>query len=339
MAAKDYYNILGVSRTASGKEIKSAYRKMARKCHPDVNPGDVKAEERFKEIAEAYEILSDEDKRKKYDQYGHLGDAWKYAGEGGFGYSQPGAGGTQWRQREAGGMEDMEVGSDFADIFSNLFGGRTRGGSFRRTQYAAQRGEDVQYEVELTLEEAYLGAERTLTMTVHEACPTCQSNGMVNNTPCPTCHGAGRIERPKTLTVKIPRGVQNGAKIRVAGQGGPGHSGGPAGDLFLIPRIVSHMRFERKEDDLYTEIPVTFPDAALGAEIEVPTMNGMVTTRLPAGSSSGQSLRLRGKGMPHLKSDTYGDLYVKVRVMVPKTLSPREKELIEELAHLQQGNP
>lgn len=327
--AKDYYNILGVSRTATEKEIKSAYRKLARKYHPDVNPGDTSAEEKFKEVAEAYEVLSDKEKRKKYDKFGHLGDAWRHAGEGGFDFGQ--GGGAQWRNVNP---EAADFGIDINDLLGGLFGGRTRGGGFHRQQMAT-RGEDMQYEVEITLEEAYHGAERTLTLAAHEECPTCHGTGAVNNKACPTCHGAGVVERAKTLTVKIPKGVKDGAKVRLAGKGGQGVNGGPPGDLFLIPRILPHPRFERKEDDLYAEAPISFPDAALGAQIEVPTLTGgVVTVTVPPGTSSGQSLRLRGKGMPKLRSDEYGDLYVKLRIMAPKHLTEREKELIEELRRL-----
>ena len=327
-AAKDYYQILGVSRSATEKEIKSAYRKLARKHHPDVNPGNAGAEEQFKNISEAYDVLSDAEKRKKYDQFGHLGDAWKHAGEGGFpGGGQPG--GAQWHSY--GNPQDM--GIDLEDLLGGMFSGQGRGG-FRRQRMAA-KGEDLQYEVEITLEEAYHGAERAISLAVHEACPTCQGTGAVNNRACPTCGGSGMVERPQTLTVKIPHGVHDGAKIRLAGKGGPGIHGGPAGDLYLIPRILPHARFERKGDDLYTEIPVSFPDAALGADVQVPSMSGPLTAHVPEGTSSGQSLRLRGKGMPKLHGGGHGDLYAKIRVTVPKSLSPHERELIEELQRLQ----
>lgn len=332
MAAKDYYNILGVSRNATEKEIKSAYRKLARKYHPDVNPGDNKAEERFKEIAEAYEVLSDQDKRKRYDQFGHLGDAWKHVGGAGVDFGQHGA---QWQQR--GQAQDFDLGADFSDILGSFFGGgrgRAGAGGFHRPRPTPQRGDDVQHEVEVSLEEAYSGTERTFTINVPETCPTCQGNGVINNQACSTCGGAGMVQRPKTLSVKIPKGVQDGAKVRVAGQGNPGQHGGSPGDLYLIPRIIPHPRYERKGDDLYSEVPVAFPTAALGGEIEVPTLTGMVKARVPGGTSSGQSLRLRGKGMPRLRSDEYGDLYVKIRIMVPKELSERERELIEELQRL-----
>lgn len=330
MATKDYYGVLGVSRTATEKEIKSAYRKLARKFHPDVNPGDRKAEERFKEIAEAYEVLSNPDQRRKYDQFGHLGDAWKHAGEAGFG--QPGGGGARWQSTDMGGGMGGFEGVDLSDLLGNFFGGgRGQAGGFRRPQPTPHKGEDVQYEAEVTLEEAFAGTERTLSLVVHEACPTCGGSGMVKNAPCGSCGGAGAVERPKTLTVKIPKGVQDGARVRLAGQGGPGQYGGPPGDLYIIPRIQPNARFERKGDDLYTEVGVTFPDAALGAEVEVQTMTGPVTTRVPAGTSSGQSLRLRGKGMPHLRGEGHGDLYARVRVLVPREVTAQQRELIEEL--------
>lgn len=330
-AAKDYYSLLGVGRNASEKDIKTAYRKLARKYHPDVNPGDATAEEKFKQISEAYDVLSDPGKKKKYDQFGHLGENWRHAEDyGGFG---GGAGGQ--RANPFGGA-DLGAGVDLNDLLGGLFGGR--GGGFRRTQMAT-RGEDLQYEIEITLEDAYHGAERELTLNTHEACPTCHGAGSVNNRLCPTCGGAGVVERPQKLTVKIPKGVGDGAKIRLAGKGSPGTNGGPAGDLFLIPRIRKHARFERHDDDLSVEVPVTFPEAALGAEIEVPTMNGMVHAQVPAGTSSGQQLRLRGKGMPRLRGEGHGDLYVKIRVMVPKNINDRERELIEELRQLRNENP
>lgn len=327
MAAKDYYHILGVSRTASEKEIKSAYRKLARKHHPDVNPGDRKAEEKFKEISEAYEVLSNPEQRKKYDQFGHMGDAWKHAGEGGFGYGQPG--GAQWRTSSAN-VDDM-AGFDLSDLLGSFLGGGGRSGGFRRPQPTPHKGEDVQYEADITLEEAYAGTKRTLTMSVHDQCPTCHGSGTVKDKACPTCNGAGIVERPKTLEVKIPKGVQDGAKVRVAGQGGPGVYGGPPGDLYIIPKLLPHPRYERKGDDLYTDVAVSFPDAALGADVAVQTLTGVVTARVPAGTSSGQSLRLKGKGMPHLRGEDHGDLYARIRITVPKHLTDRQRELIEEL--------
>jgi DnaJ-class molecular chaperone len=323
--AKDYYAILGVPRSASEKEIKSAYRKLARKHHPDVNPGDRAAEDQFKDVSEAYEVLSDAEKRKKYDQFGHLGgDAWKHAGEGGFNF---GGGGAQWRNMSPG---DVEMEGGFADILGNLFGGRV-GGFGRR---GPTRGEDVQAEAEITLDEAYHGAERAVNIVSTDPCTACGGTGQQGGRRCPTCGGAGALERPHTITVKIPAGVRDGAKIRVPGKGGAGAHGGSPGDLFIVPRILPHPSFERKEDDLYTEVAVPFTDAALGAEVDVPTLTGTVTARIPAGTSSGQSLRLRGKGMPHLRGEGHGDLYAKVRITVPKQLGDREKALLEELREI-----
>lgn len=328
--AKDYYQILGVSRTATEKEIKSAYRKLARKYHPDVNRGDNASEERFKEVSEAYEVLSDAEKRKKYDQFGHLGDAWRHVGEAGF---HPGAGGGF-----GGGFnpEDLGMNANLDDLLGGLFGAG-KAGRFRRQQMAT-RGNDLQYEVEITLEEAFRGTERTLTQRIHDTCPTCRGTGnTANNRLCPTCGGLGVAESPRTLTVKIPKGVKDGSRIRLSGKGEPGMNGGPAGDLFLVPHITPHPRFERKGDDLYTDVPVTYPQAALGAEVAVQTLDGSITARVPPGTSSGQSLRLRGKGMPKLMEEGAGDLYARVKVMVPRQLSERERELIEELQQLQEG--
>jgi len=327
-AAKDYYKILGVSKTATEKEIKSSYRKLARKYHPDVNRGDKASEERFKEVSEAYEVLSNPDQRKKYDQFGHLGDAWRHVGEAGF---NPGAGGF------GGGFNpDLGVNVNLDDLLGGMFGAG-RAGRFNRRQMAT-RGNDLQYEVEITLEEAFRGAERSITLRVHDTCPTCHGSGnTANNRICPTCGGLGVVESPRTLTVKIPKGVKDGSRIRLSGKGEPGMNGGPAGDLYLLPRIAPHPRFERKGDDLYTDVPVTYPQAALGAEVSVQTLDGAVTARVPPGASSGQRLRLRGKGMPKLASEETGDLYAQVKVMVPKTLSDRERELIEELRRIQEG--
>ncbi len=335
--AKDYYQVLGVSRTASDKDIKSTYRKLARKYHPDVNPGDKPAEERFKDISEAYEVLSNPELRKKYDQYGHLGEGWRHVGEGGFpGGGFPGGGGAQW-QTPGGSVNPEDLGINLEDLLGGLggmFGGRGRGG-FRPSQMAT-RGDDLQQDVEITLEEAYHGGERAFRVQEPVTCPACRGAGVVNGRPCGTCHGARMVMQEKTLTVKIPRGAKEGGKLRLPGKGAPGQFGGQPGDLFLVMRIAPHPRFERKGDDLYTDVSVTFPQAALGAEVTVQTMDGAVATTLPGGTSSGQSLRLRGKGMP--KPDgTAGDLYARVKVMVPKQLSARERELIEELQKIQEG--
>lgn len=339
MAARDYYSILGVSRTATEKEIKSAYRKLARKYHPDVNPGDKAAEETFKEVSEAYEVLSNKDLRRKYDQYGHLGgDVWRHADEAGFGAGGPGGfggfGGAGGPRARRGTPEDFDtMGGDFSDILASMFGGR--GGGFGRRPRGPMRGDDAQHEVEITLEEAYAGAERSFTMNAQEVCPTCHGSGMYNERPCPTCLGAGAVERQQTITVKIPKGVKDGAKIRLAGKGQPGVNGGPAGDLYLIPRVLPHARFTREGDDLAVDAPVPYLDAALGGQVQVPTLaGGTLTVTIPPGASTGARLRLRGKGMPRLKGDEHGDLYVRVMVTVPKTLGERERELLGQIRGL-----
>lgn len=308
-AGKDYYEVLGVGRKADEKEIKRAYRRLARKYHPDVNPGDKAAEERFKDISEAYEVLSDKDRRAKYDQFGHLGPGWERAGEQGFGgFGGPQAG--QWQQAPPG----FDVGG-FGDLFENLFGGLggARTGQRGGMQFRA-RGQDVEYEVELTLEEAYAGTTRQIALTMPD--------GSVNR-----------------LEVKIPAGVAAGSRIRMAGQGGPGMGGGAAGDLFLVVRLRPHPRFERRGDDLYVEVPVTFAEAALGARIEVPTLQGPVTMTVPPGSSSGQLLRLAGMGMPKVRGGGKGDEYVRLRIVVPRNLTDEERRLVEQLASLRTENP
>jgi len=299
MNGKDYYKILGVGRTASAKEIKQAYRRLARKYHPDVNPGDKSAEAKFKDISEAYEVLSDKEKRAQYDQFGHLGDAWRRVAHG------PGEppGGATWQTVDFGGGQQP----GFGDIFEMFFGaGPGRAGA---RAAAAAKGEDLRQEVDITLEEAASGTQRTVVIATPEG-------------------------RPKRLDVKIPAGVRDGAKIRVAGEGASGMSGGRAGDLYVVPHIRPHRLYKREGDDLHLELPVTFPEAALGAEIEVPTLWGQVTMTVPPGSSSGRTLRLAGLGMPRLRASGRGDLFVKLRVVVPKNLTEEERKLIERLKEL-----
>ncbi len=333
MAAKDYYTKLGISKTATEKEIKSAYRKLARKHHPDVNPGDKSSEEKFKEIAEAYEVLSDTKKRKDYDEYSHLGgDTWKHASDPGFNMGQGSSGSSGGWQQQSGNYSTTNMGGmggGMEDILADLLGGgRRRGGSPFARQQMQVRGEDSEVEAPITLKEAYHGTERILNLTTHEVCPSCHGT---SNQHCNTCGGIGNITNPKSLTVTIPRGVKDGARIRLSGKGSPGENGGASGDLYLVPRVQKDHKFERKDNDLFVEVAVNFPTAALGGEITVPTMDGTVTMTVPGGASSGQSLRLRGKGMPHLRGEAFGDLYAKLRVTVPKDLSPREIELIKEL--------
>jgi molecular chaperone DnaJ len=364
---KDYYKILGISKTASEKEIKQAYRKLARKYHPDVNPGDKPSEERFKEVSEAYEVLSDKEKRAKYDQFG---EQWQYAQQGG----GTGPGGFTYQTYGPSG-QDLNFDAGGFDLFETLFGERARGG---RRSNAPARGEDLQYEIEVPLEEAYHGGSRTFTVTAPEVCPTCHGSGAQPGTEmkqcpvckgtgrrrsiagislpgdpcercggtgqipekaCTTCRGSGRVERQKRVEVKIPKGVYEGAKVRVAGQGSPGPNGGSPGDLLLHVRMKPNPMFERKEDDLYVDLPVTFAEAALGGEVQVPTIPGKVTATLPPGIQSGQSLRLTGLGMPHLRGGGSGDLYARVKVAVPRNLTDQERDLIRQLGGMRRENP
>lgn len=363
-AGKDYYKTLGVSRNATEKEIKAAYRKLARKYHPDVNPGEPGAEERFKEISEAYEVLSDPEKRQKYDAFG---SQWEAAGAGG---------GFTFRQGGGPGGVNFDFdtgGAHWEDLLGSFFGG----GAQQRTRARQQRGTDLQYEIEVTLEEAFQGGERRFTITAPDMCPTCHGSGAepgasldtcsqcqgsgrgvswrgfslggdvcdrchgtgkIPSQRCHTCRGAGQVERPRAVTVTIPKGVDDGNKLRVAGQGNPGEHGAPAGDLYLNVKMRPHPLFERKGDDLYVELPVTFAEAALGGEVEVPTVTGKVTMKIPPGVQSGQQLRLTGQGMPR-RSGGSGNLYARIKVTVPRNLTDEERGLIEKLRELRKENP
>ena len=319
---KDYYKILGVPRAASEKDIKSAYRKLARKYHPDVNPGDKAAEERFKEISEAYEVLSDPHKKSQYDNFG---EQWRRS-------TQAGAG------RPEGGFEfDSSGFGNLEDLFESLFGGR-RGG---RSARAPQQGEDVEYGIDLTLEEANAGSTRTLDLRLEDVCPRCGGSGAVRpgrgpfdpGTPCPECRGGGRVPRTARVEVKIPAGVNSGQRIRLAKQGAAGPSG-QRGDLYLLVRLKPHSHFEQQGSDLHTDVAIPFTVAALGGEVDVRTLNGSRTLSVPAGVQSGQKIRVAGQGLPGAGGNRAGDLYARVRITTPKDLSPRERALLEELAKL-----
>jgi len=349
MSKKDYYEVLGVNRDASDEEIKKAYRKLAMKHHPDRNPDNPKAEEHFKEAKEAYEILSDGQKRAAYDQYGHA--AFESGGMGGG--SPFGAGG-------AGAQ-----GFDFSDIFGDIFGGG-RGGGGRSNVH---RGADLRYNLEITLEQAARGTEtqiRVPTMaecetckgsgakpgtspttcttcgghgqvrmqqgffSIQQACPRCHGSGKVISSPCGACHGAGRIKQHKTLSVKIPAGVDNDDRIRLSGEGEHGVNGGPTGDLYVVIHIAAHAVFQRDHNDLHCEMPVSFATAALGGEIEIPTLDGSARIKIPAETQSGKIFRLRGKGIKGVRSSTYGDLHCHVMVETPSNLTDRQKELLRE---------
>ena len=317
---KDYYQILGVSRNASEKEIKQAYRRLARKHHPDVNPGDKSAESKFKEINEAHEVLSDAEKRRKYDQFG---DKWQYADQ----FGKAGARGpfddgqTQSHTYEWGEAESADLGN----IFERMFRGSPR--TSRRTR----RGADVEHPLEVTLEEAFNGTSRILQTQAEDICQVCSGRGALKNAPCYACGGTGRVLRPKRLEVKIPAGVKTGSRVRVAGEGGTGMAGGAKGDLYLIVTVSPHSMFERREDDLQVDVSIPLTVAVLGGEVAVTTLKGKVSLKIPEETPNGKTFRLSGLGMPHLGDSSHGDLYAKVKVVLPANLSPREKQLFQEL--------
>ena len=329
---KDYYEVLGVPRTATENDIRKEYRKLARKHHPDVNPGDKSAEERFKEINEAYEVLSDAEKRKRYDQ---LGANWKAGAD-----FTPPPGGGNGRVDFSGGFGDIFGGnggaSGFSDFFESMFGrGRSaRGGAGFRTS-----GQDIEAEIPLTLEEAHRGGTRNISLEVTEPCPECKGTGRKDGKVCPTCHGAGIISRPKSFEVTIPPGVREGSVIRLAGQGEPGANGASPGHLYLRVRIKPHRLFEvAGEDDVQIELPVAPWEAALGAKVSVPTLDGAVEMTIPPGTQGGARLRLRNQGL-NKRGGGRGDEYVKVKIVIPPRLTAKEKELFEKLAAESRFNP
>jgi len=323
MAGKDYYNLLGVKRDASEQEIKRAYRKLARQYHPDVNPGDKSAEARFKEINEAYEVLSDKEKRQKYDRYG---DQWQYADQ----FARAGAQQSPFRDFGQGGAEGAQFEeADLESLFGDLFGFRAGG---RRTR--PRRGRDIEYPVEVTLEEAYQGTKRILNLQSNEPCSGCAGTGRIQNLPCSACKGAGVIPRIKQLEVKIPAGVKDGSRVRVAGKGEPGYTGGSSGDLYLITSVKPHHLFQREGDDLHIEVDVPLTVAVLGGEIEVPTPKGKLALKIPLETQNGRAFRLTGQGMPNLGNSSRGDLLARVKVVLPTKLSAEEKRLFEQLKEL-----
>jgi DnaJ-class molecular chaperone len=329
MDYKDYYKVLGVSKSASADEIKRAFRKLARKYHPDVNPGDKKAEEKFKEINEAYEVLSDAEKRQKYDT---LGPNWQEQ----FGF-QPGAGRRTYTYR--GSPMDYDSSGGFSDFFEALFGrsggatGRTGNGSVR-ADYRRRTGDNIEQPVEVTLAEAYMGATRTFNIQATEVCPLCRGTGEVGGKPCTNCGAQGMIARNKRIQVKIPAGVDNGSRIRVAGEGQPGMGGGPRGDLFLVISVKPDALYERKGDDLYVDIEVDLVSAMLGGAVPVPIPDGRkLILTIPPETQNGRMFRLAGKGMPRLRGEGTGNLFARVKVVLPMGLTTEERELFEQLAH------
>jgi molecular chaperone DnaJ len=353
VAKRDYYEVLGVERQATEPQIKSAYRKLALKYHPDRNPGDKKAEEAFKEAAEAYAILADRDKRAAYDRFGHAGVSGAGAGAG----------------------FDPTIFADFSDIFSGLGDVFGFGDIFgqRRRRGGPQRGSDLRYDLEISFDESAAGTETTIQipreetcetcngsgaaagtspetctqcrgtgqlryqqgfLTVTRPCPNCRGTGKTISKPCQTCRGAGRVGRERKLTVKIPAGIATGQRLRLYGEGEHGSAGGPPGDLYVVVHVQEHPFFHREEDDLYCEMPISYPMLALGGRIKVPTLNGREEVEIPSGTQPGARFKLRGKGMPHVGGRGHGDLHVIARVAVPKKLSKEQRRLLEELGRV-----
>jgi len=355
MSKRDYYEVLDVDKSVTEKELKKAYRRVAMKYHPDRNPDDKQAEEKFKEASEAYEVLSDSQKRTAYDQFGHAGV--DQAGMGG------GAGGAGF-----GNFSDI-FGDVFGDIFGGAGGGRGRGGP--------QRGSDLQYTLELDLEKAVKGTTAKIRVptlvackvcdgsgakagskpvqcstcggvgqvrmqqgffSVQQTCPTCRGQGTIISDPCNACHGQGRIEESKTLSVKVPAGVDTGDRIRLTGEGEAGPAGGPAGDLYVQISVKTHDIFERDGANLYCEIPIGFVDAALGGELEVPTLDGRVKLKVPPETQTGKLFRLRGKGVTPVRGGAHGDLLCRVTVETPVNLSTKQKDLLMEFQAATKGD-
>lgn len=357
---RDYYEVLGVNRNASGDEIKKAYRKEAKKYHPDLHPGDKEAEAKFKEVNEAYEVLSDSDKKSRYDQFGHAGVDPNFGagGAGGAGFG----------------------GFDFGDIFGDIFGGGFGGFGGGSRRNGPVRGNDVRQVVDVTFEEAAFGCKKKLNITKNETCHTCGGSGakpgtspvtckrcggrgqvqtqtrtplgyMTNVSTCPDCHGTGKVvtdpckdcrgtgqvRKSKTIEINIPQGINNGQTIQISGGGEPGQRGGPAGDLLITVRIKPHEIFKRDDYDVHIEIPITFVQAALGATLQVPTLDGVVEYDIPEGTQTGSVFRLRGKGVPYVRGKGRGDQYVTVEVEVPKNLSQKQKEALRDFETISEG--
>ncbi len=327
MEFKDYYQILGVSKTATEAEIKKAYRALARKYHPDLNPGDSEAEKKFKEINEAYEVLSDKDKREKYDRFG---SDW--------GRAQASGGGFNWSQystRPGGYQTNVNVedifGAGYSDFFETLFGGmggqRTAGAGRRRQQ----RGQSVEHNIDVTLGEVLTGTQRTLQLEQAETCPTCNGTGISANSICPTCNGTGISGyTTRTINVRIPPGVETGSRVRVAGEGGPGIAGGPRGDLMLIVNVLPDSRYQRQGVDLTTTVEVDVFTLLLGGSLKVSLLDGKtLTMKIPAETQNGRTFRLRNQGLPQLRDPKQrGDLYVTVQALLPNNLSDAQRELV-----------
>ena len=318
---RDYYEVLGVQKGAGEEEIKKAYKKMARKYHPDLNPGDKDAEEKFKEVNEAYEVLSDSEKKARYDQFGFAGvDPNFGAGAGGWGGGAGGAG--------------FDFG-DLGDIFGSFFGGGFGGGQTRRNPNAPQRGESIRMNLTISFEEAAFGCEKELEVDRYENCETCHGSGAAPGTSpetCPDCGGSGVVRRRRKIQASVPAGIDNGQTISIRGQGNAGKNGGPAGDLLVTITVRPHELFRREGTSVICEAPITFPQAVLGAELEIPTIDGKVKYDIPEGTQSGTTFRLKGKGIPALNGRGRGDQYVTVYIETPRNLNREQKEALKKFA-------
>lgn len=348
---KDYYQTLGVDRSADEKAIRTAYRKLVRKLHPDVNRNDPNAEEKIKDVNEAYEVLSDADKRRMYDRFGA---DWQRYRDAGFNADSPEFGGQtgtpedfgEWFAGNAGQgtgyRTRVEFGDGprsgrFSDFFDLLFGAGQEQGRGASRAVRPQRGQDIEVDTKVTLPEAFTGTTRRLTVAAPAPCPTCHGTGIVRGAMCPTCDGTGEVQNRRTIEVNIPKGVQTRSRVRVAGQGGTGTNGGPNGDVYMRIEVSPDARFERHGADLSASIDVPLYTAILGGEVIVPTIDSRVALSIPKETQSGRRFRLRGKGMPKLgKPDERGDLVVTTNVVIPQHLSEQEQTLFEQLQHLRQ---
>lgn len=367
-AKQDYYELLGVSRKASAKDIRTAFRKLARKYHPDLNPGDKASEEKFKQLQEAYDVLSDTKKRQMYDQYGFYSENVP-TGDYGAGHGTAG----ENVNFDFGGFDfgGQQGGSSFRDLFGQFFGGR-RGAA---VEPESEPGGDLEYQIEIDFWDSVRGAVKKLQITRMDACPSCHGTGAVGTpqtcptcngsgsiqqtagkmrfnvpcnrcggtgklrTACTTCGGEGRVRRTETIDVRIPVGVANGGRVRVPGKGNAGTMGAPSGDLYLRVVVKPHEFFERRGHDLYTKVPVTVPEASLGAKIEVPTIDGRALVRIPPGTNSGRTLRLREKGVPRARGGERGDQYVEILVVVPEPTDERVRKVMKELEEIAPADP
>ena len=362
MAKRDYYDTLGVNKGASEQDLKSAFRKLAKEHHPDKNPGDAAAEQKFKELNEAYEALKDPQKRAAYDRFGHA------AFEGAGGPGRGGPGGAGFGPDFASSMSDI-----FDDLFGEFMGGRRGGGGAQqgaRSRGGRERGADLRYNLEVTLQEAFAGKTAQLRVpssvgcevcsgtgakpgtkpkscptcggagkvrasqgffTIERTCPSCQGRGETIDDPCASCAGAGRVTKERMLSVNIPAGVEDGTRIRLAGEGEAGLRGGPTGDLYIFLSIKPHEFFQRDGSDVFCKVPISMTTAALGGQVDVPTLEGATTrVKIPEGTESGKQFRLKGKGMPVLRSKVTGDLFIQVEVETPKNLTSRQRQLLED---------